>query len=130
MATCNFKTSKLFPIVAMTDEEWEDTGYDYDDSVRILDSINEQLIFFKAKFEHGYYEGVQLIFDELYNPGEMDNEETRETFDLCRSRAILKYKGEIGKINKIINKLCKEDFWSKYEVAAHFSNGETWYNKI
>lgn len=130
MATCNFVTTKFFPIVAMTDEEWESTGYDYNDSTMILDSINDQLLFFKAEFKSGYYEGVQLIFEEIYNPGEMDNEETREIFDLCRSRAILKYKGEIGKINKIIDKLCKEDFWSKYEVAARFSNGETWYNKI
>lgn len=130
MATGNFVTSELFPIVAMTDEEWEATGYDYDDSVTIIDSINEQLIFFKAKFQAGYYEGVQLFFDELYNPEEMDNEETRYEFDLCRSRAIRKYHAEINKINRIIDKLCREGLWCKYGVTARFSNGETWYSKI
>lgn len=130
MATGNFVTSEHFPIVAMTDEEWESTGYDYNDSVMILDSINNQLLFFEAKFKPGYYEGVQLIFDELYTPEEMDNEETRYEFDLCRSVAIRKYHAEINKINRIIDKLCKEDFWSKYEVSVRFSNGETWYSKI
>lgn len=125
MATCNFETSEHFPIVAMTDEEWEATGYDY-----IIDFINEQLTFFRAKFQSGYYEGVQLIFDELYNPEEMDNEETQYEFDLCRSRAIRKYHAEINKINRIIDKLCKEDSWCKYGVTARFSNGETWYSKI
>ena len=130
MATCNFETSEHFPIVAMTDEEWEDTGYDYDDSVTIIDFMNEQLTFFKAKFQAGYYEGVQLLFDELYNPEEMDNEETRYEFDLCRSRAIRKYHAEINKINRMIDKLCKKDLWNKYGVTARFSNGETWYSKI
>lgn len=130
MATGNFVTSEHFPIVAMTNEEWESTGYDYDDSVMILDSINNQLLFFEAKFKSGYYEGVQLIFDELYNPEEMDNEETRYQFDLCRSVAIRKYHAEINKINRMIDKLCKETEWCKYGVSARFSNGETWYSKI
>lgn len=130
MATGNFVTTKFFPIVAMTDEEWESTGYDYNDSVMILDSINDQLLFFRAKFKSGYYEGVQMIFDEEYNPEEMDNEETRYQFDLCRSRAIRKYHAEINKINRLIDKLCKDYLWTKYEVAARFSNGETWYTKV
>lgn len=127
MATGNFVTTKLFPIVAMTDEEWEEAPFDYP---WVLDAINEALMFFKARLEAGYYEGVQMIFDEEYNPEEMDNEETRYQFDLCRSVAIRKYHAEINKINRIIDKLCKDYLWSKYEVAARFSNGETWYNKI
>lgn len=127
MATGNFVTTKLFPIVAMTDEEWEEAPFDYP---WVLDAINEALMFFKARLEAGYYEGVQMIFDEEYNPEEMDNEETRYQFGLCRSVAIRKYHAEINKINRIIDKLCKDYLWSKYEVAARFSNGETWYNKI
>lgn len=127
MATCNFETSEHFPIVAMTGEEWEENGFDFP---WILDAVNEDFLFFRGRLKDGYYEGVQLIFDELYNPEEMDNEETRYEFDLCRSRAIRKYHAEINKINRLIDKLCKETLWSKYGVTARFSNGETWYNKI
>lgn len=127
MATCNFETSEHFPIVAMTGEEWEENGFDFP---WILDAVNEDSLFFRGRLKDGYYEGVQLIFDELYNPEEMDNEEIREEFDLCRSRAIRKYHAEINKINRLIDKLCKETLWSKYGVTARFSNGETWYNKI
>lgn len=127
MATGNFVTTKLFPIVAMTSEEWEETRFDFP---WILDAVNENFLFFRARFQDGYYEGVQLIFGELYNPEEMDNEETRYEFDLCRSRAIRKYHAEINKINRLIDKLCKETLWNKYGVTARFSNGETWYSKI
>lgn len=127
MATGNFVTSEHFPIVAMTSEEWEETRFDFP---WILDAVNENFLFFRARFQDGYYEGVQLIFGELYNPEEMDNEETRYEFDLCRSRAIRKYHAEINKINRLIDKLCKETLWNKYGVTARFSNGETWYSKI
>lgn len=127
MATGNFVTTKFFPIVAMTDEEWEEASFDYPWA---LDAINEALMFFKARLKAGYYEGVQMIFDEEYNPEEMDNEETRYEFDLCRSRAIRKYHAEINKINRLIDKLCKDYSWSKYGATARFSNGETWYSKI
>lgn len=127
MATGNFVTSEHFPIVAMTSEEWEES---YPDSNWILDKIDEDFIFFRARFKDGYYEGVQLIFDELYNPEEMDNEETRYEFDLSRSAAVRKYHSEINKINRMIDKLCKKTEWCKYGVSARFSNGETWYSKI
>lgn len=127
MATGNFVTSEHFPIVAMTSEEWEETRFDFP---WILDAVNENFLFFRARFQDGYYEGVQLIFDELYNPEEMDNYETRCEFDLCRSVAIRKYHAEINKINHMIDKLCKETEWCKYGVSARFSNGETWYSKI
>lgn len=127
MATGNFVTTKFFPIVAMTNEEWEETRFDFP---WILDAVNENFLFFRARFQDGYYEGVQLIFDELYNPEEMDNEDTRYEFDLCRSVAIRKYHAEINKINRMIDKLCKETEWCKYGVSARFSSGETWYSKI
>lgn len=127
MAAGNFVTTKLFPIVAMTDEEWEEAPFDYP---WVLDAINDTLMFFKARLKAGYYEGVQMIFDEEYNPEEMDNEETRYQFDLCRSRVIRKYHAEINKINRLIDKLCKDYLWNKYGVTARFSNGETWYSKI
>lgn len=132
MATANFVETKNFPIVCIDDETYEEIYFDHDDMVYDVEGAFEtlNLKFHKVKVLSGYYEGAQIVFEEVYNPNEMDNDETRYYFDMCRSKAIRAYDAEVRKINRRIDKFCKESVWEKLGVVGCFSNGETIYRKI
>ena len=132
MATANFVTTENFPIVCIDDETYEEIYLDYDDMMKDVEGAFEtlNLKFHKVKVLAGYYEGGQIVFEEIYNPNEMDNDDTRYYFDMCRSKAIQAYDAEIRKINRRIDKFCKESVWEKLGVVGRFSDGEVVYQKI
>lgn len=132
MATANFVTTKNFPIVCIDDETYEEIYFDLDDMMYDVESSFEDLDlkFHKVKVLAGYYEGGQIVFEEIHNPNEMDNDDTRYYFDMCRSKAIRAYDAEIRKINRRIDKFCKEGVWSKLGVVGRFSDGSCVYKRI
>lgn len=117
----------------------------YDDDVDLIkqdleDKINSKLTFFDVIIKCGYYEGIQLYVkesyyadicgfdvDEIDNPN-VDNEDTKDYFDLCRSKCIIKFKREYKKLLKMLDDFAKEHGMYKLSVYAIFSNGETWYS--
>ena len=134
MATANFITTDNFPIVAIDDDTFEEMYFDYDDMVHDVESSNENLFdslkFHKMKLVSGYYEGYQIVFEEIHNPEDMDNEDTQYYFDMCRSKAIRSYETEIHKINRFLKKLCKEGVWEMFGVVGRFSDGSCVYQKV
>lgn len=132
MATANFVETKNFPIVCIDDETYEEIYFDQDDMMYDVEgafrSLN--LKFHRVKVRAGYYEGGQIVFEEIHDPNEMDNDETQYWFDMCRSKAIRAYKSEINKINRKIDKLVKGGIWMKLAVLGRFSNGEVVYKQI
>lgn len=132
MATANFISTENFPIVCIDDETYEEIYFYYDDMVYDVEGAFEHLDlkFHKVKVLAGYYEGTQIVFEEIHDPNEMDNEDTRYYLDMCRSKAIRAYDAEIRKINRGINKFCKESVWEKLMVAGRFSDGSCVYKKI
>lgn len=132
MATANFVTTKNFPILCIDDETYEEIYFDYDDMVEDVEDTfeNLNLKFHEVKIVSGYYEGAQIVFEEVYDPNEMDNDETYWYFDMCRSKAIRAYDAEIRKINRRIDKFCKESVWGKLGVVGRLSDGSCVYKKI
>lgn len=132
MATGNFVETKNFPIVCIDDETYENFYFDFDDMMYDVEGSfeNLDLKFHKTKVLAGYYEGAQIVFEEVHDPNEMDNDDTRYYFDMCRSKAIRAYDAEVRKINRRIDKFCKEGVWGKLGVVGHFSDGSCVYQKI
>lgn len=132
MATGNFVETKNFPIVCIDDETYEEIYFDLDDMMYDVESSFEDLDlkFHRVKVLAGYYEGGQIVFEEIHNPNEMDNDDTRYYFDMCRSKAIRAYDAEIRKINRRIDKFCKEGVWGKLGVVGRFSDGSCVYEEI
>lgn len=132
MATGNFVETKNFPIVCIDDETYEEIYFDHDDMMYDVEGAfeNLDLKFHKVKVLAGYYEGGQIVFEEIHNPNEMDNDDTRYYFDMCRSKAIRAYDAEIRKINRRIDKFCKEGVWGKLGVVGRFSDGSCVYKEI
>ena len=93
-----------------------------------MEKLNELLFFHEVKFKSGYYDGVQLYVEEkAVNPHELDNEDCRYYYDMCRSVAIRKYNAEIRKINRWMEKTAVEYGWRKLNCLGIFSNGEAIY---
>ena len=132
MATANFVTTENFPIVCIDDETYEEIYFDHDDMLEDVNGAfeNLDLKFHKVKVRAGYYEGAQIVFEEIHDPTEMDNDDTRYYFDMCRSKAIRAYKSEINKINRKIDKLVECSFWMKLSAVSRFSNGECVYKQV
>lgn len=110
----------------------EDFYYDifngYDGFKGLMEEFNETLIFHELKLESGYYDGVQIYVEEKEeNPHELDNEDCRYYYDMCRSIAIRKYGAEIRKINKWMDKVATQYGWKELICLGVFSNGEAVY---
>lgn len=93
----------------------------------LMENLNNSLFFHEVQFESGHYTGVQLYVEEKENPHELDNEDCRYYYDMCRSQAIRKYDAEIRKINKWMEKVATEYGWRKLHCLGIFSNGEAIY---
>ena len=132
MATANFIYNENFPIVAISDEQYEEFFSDCEDMEDFVADLFKplNLIFFRPKLSPGYYEGVQILFEVVGDPNEMSNDETQYWFGMCRSRAIRAYKSEINKINRRIDKLVECSFWMKLSIRGRFSNGECVYQQV
>lgn len=112
---------------------WNETFYDdilngYDGFKGKMEEFNDTLTFHEIVFKSGYYDGVQLYVEEKEeNPHELDNEDCRYYYDMCRSQAIRKYDAEIHKINRWMEKVAPEYGWRELHCLGIFSNGEAIY---
>ena len=132
MATANFIYNENFPIVAISDEQYEEFFSDCEDMEDFVADLFKplNLVFFRPKLSPGYYEGVQILFEVVGDPNEMSNDETQYWFGMCRSKAIRAYDVEVRKINRRIDKLVECSFWMKLSIRGRFSNGECVYKQI
>ena len=126
MSTPNFRNQRNFSLYIQAyepeedyDEFEEQVFYDdilegYDGFKDVMKNFNDTLVFHKIVFMSGYYEGLQLyVEEEAENPRELDNEDCRYYYNMCRSQAIRKYSAEIRKINRWMDKIAPEYGWKK-----------------
>ena len=112
---------------------WNETFYNdiyngYDGFKGLMEDFNNTLIFHELKFESGYYSGVQIYVEEKEeNPYDLDNDDCRYYYDMCRSKSIRKYDSEIKKINRWMEKIAAQYGWKKLYCVGIFSNGEAIY---
>lgn len=106
---------------------YEDIFHGYDGFKKVMEDFNDVLVFHELKIESGYYDGVQIFVEEKENPHELDNEDCRYYYDMCRSKAIRKYDAEIRKINKWMEKVATQYGWEEIICLGVFSNGEAVY---
>lgn len=106
---------------------YEDIFNGYDGFKEVMEDFNNTLTFHEITFESGYYDGVQLYVEEKENPHELDNEDCKYYYDMCRSQAIRKYDAEVRKINKWMEKVAPEYGWKELHCLGIFSNGEAVY---
>lgn len=106
---------------------YEDIFEGYDGFKDEMEKFNNSLTFHNIELRSGYYDGVQLYVEEKDNPHELDNEDCRYYYDMCRSEAIRKYDAEVRKINKWMDKTAVEYGWRKLHCLGIFSNGEAIY---
>lgn len=155
MSTPNFYNQQNFKLYIksfepMTEEEYEAEDFEYYDSYEeameaereifyedifegydgfneLMEKFNDTLIFHKLELRGGYYDGVQLYVEEKDDPNELDNDDCRYYYDMCRSQAIRKYEAEIRKINKWMDKVATQYGWEELICLGIFSNGEAVY---
>ena len=102
----------------------------------ILHTLKRELQFFKITLKDGYYCGLQFYVEETGNMRyidveDVDNEETRYYYDMCKSEFLRKYNSEINFINKkLLPKLAKFFSFEEYYCGGMFSNGEALYYKV
>ena len=106
---------------------YHEIHYGYDGFNEVMEKFNADLTFHKLKIKSGYYDGVQIYVEEMENPHELDNDDCRYYYDMCRSQAVRKYDAEIRKINKWLDKTAVEYEWRKLNCLGVFSNGEAVY---
>ena len=118
-------------------------NWEYDDIVsffsktvdNILHDFKRELQFFDITLKDGYYCGLQFYVEETENMSyidieNLDNEDTRYYFDMCKSEFLRKYKSEVNFINKkLLPKLAAYFGFEEYCCAGIFSNGEAIYCK-
>ena len=102
----------------------------------ILHTLKRELQFFKITLKDGYYCGLQFYVEETGNMAyidveNVDNEDTKYYYDMCKSEFLRKYNSEINFINKkLLPKLAKFFSFEEYYCGGIFSNGEALYYKV
>lgn len=139
MSTANFYNQTNFDLYVKAYESnegyseleaqmfYDDIFDGYDGFKEVMEDLNDNLIFHSMEFKSGYYDGVQLYVNTTENPHELDNEDCKYYFDMCRSQAIRKYEAEIRKINKWMKKVAVMYGWKKLNCLGVFSSGEAIY---
>lgn len=139
MSTANFYNQKNFDLYIKVYESnegysdfeaqmfYDDIFNGYDGFKEVIEKFNDDLTFHSLEFKSGYYDGVQLYVNTTENPHELDNEDCKYYFDMCRSQAIRKYNAEINKINKWMKKVAVMYGWKKLNCLGVFSSGEAIY---
>lgn len=93
-----------------------------------LEELNDSLLFYRVSLESGYYCGVQFYVEEKTDlPQELDNEDCRYNWDLCRSVAIRKEERERRRIIRKLDALALTYGFQKIVCVGIFSNGEAIY---
>jgi len=102
----------------------------------ILHILKRELQFFEVVLKDGHYCGLQFYVEETgYLKSYIDienvnNEETRYYYDMCKSEFLRKYYSEINFINKkLLPKLAENLGFEEYYCAGIFSNGEAVYRE-
>lgn len=145
MGTCNFVTQSDFDLY-IYDEDLDDTvdedearinydfsmTYTYEESKRLANEFNKKLMFHDIEIEAGYYAGIQTYVRKCFEDIEqLDNEYCHYYFDMCRSKAIRKYKAEVKRINKkLLPKFKTELGFEHIRCVGVFSNGEAVYERV
>ena len=119
------------------EREYRDIIDNFSETVNdILHTLKRELQFFKITLKDGYYYGLQFYVEETGNMRyicveDVDNEETRYYYDMCKSEFLRKYNSEINFINKkLMPKLAKFFSFEEYYCGGIFSNGEALYYKV
>lgn len=93
-----------------------------------MEEFNSSLTFHELTMKSGYYDGVQLYVEEKEgSPHELDNEDCKYYYDMCRSKAIRKYDAEVRKINRWMDEIATMYGWKELHCLGVFSNGEAIY---
>lgn len=96
----------------------------------LADSFSESLTFFAVSVRPGYYFGLQFYVEEAEDsPEDLDNDECRYLWDLCRSVAIRRRAAEIRRVNRWLEKTAREYGMVKLVCVGRFSNGECLYQE-
>ena len=119
------------------EREYRDITDNFSETIDdILHTFKRELQFFKITLKNGYYCGLQFYVEEKGNMAYIDvenieNEETRYYYDMCKSEFLRKYYSEINFINKkLLPKLAKFFSFEEYYCGGIFSNGEAVYYKV
>ena len=119
------------------EREYRDIVDNFSETVNnILHTLKRELQFFKITLKDGYYCGLQFYVEEIGDMAYIDvenvnNEETRYYYDMCKSEFLRKYNSEINFINKkLLPKLAKFFSFEEYYCGGMFSNGEALYYKV
>ena len=119
------------------EREYRDIVDNFSETVHdILHTLKRELQFFEITLKDGYYCGLQFYVEETGNMRyicveDVDNEETRYYYDMCKSEFLRKYNSEINFINKkLLPKLAKFFSFEEYYCGGMFSNGEALYYKV
>ena len=119
------------------EREYRDITDNFSETIDdILHTLKRELQFFKITLKDGYYCGLQFYVEETGNMRyicveDVDNEETRYYYDMCKSEFLRKYYSEINFINKkLLPKLAKFFSFEEYYCRGIFSNGEAVYCKV
>ena len=119
------------------EREYRDIVDNFSETVHdILHTLKRELQFFEITLKDGYYCGLQFYVEETGNMRyidveDVDNEETRYYYDMCKSEFLRKYNSEINFINKkLLPKLAKFFGFEEYYCGGIFSNGEALYYKV
>ena len=119
------------------EREYRDIVDNFSETVHdILHTLKRELQFFEITLKDGYYCGLQFYVEETGNMRyicveDVDNEETRYYYDMCKSEFLRKYNSEINFINKkLLPKLAKFFSFEEYYCGGIFSNGEALYYKV
>ena len=119
------------------EREYRDIVDNFSETVHdILHTLKRELQFFEITLKDGYYCGLQFYVEETGNMRyidveDVDNEETRYYYDMCKSEFLRKYYSEINFINKkLLPKLAKFFGFEEYYCRGIFSNGEAVYCKV
>lgn len=103
----------------------------FEDVRDALTGVNDRLRFFKIHVMGGYYSGAQFYVEEIEDsPHDLDNDDCRYTWDLCRSAAIRKRDAEQRRVCRELSKLAGAWGFEKYICGGIFSNGEAIYYKV
>jgi ribosomal protein L40E len=98
---------------------------------KVAAELNDAQPFYKVTVESGYYSGIQFYVDSKYwRLEDMDNEESRDEFGICRSEMLRQYKVAGNTIRKGLYKAKDELGLDELVCTARFSNGEAWYSKV
>lgn len=159
MSTANFVTMKNFPLwvksdldfcyltLADNDEETDETYFDefyqscfIDDVTEELESLTENLTFFKCRVVSGYFTGLQILVeiskyaDEAgftENGGEYADDDSCDYYlDMTLAEAEKAFREEVIKVNEALETIGKSNDMTKIACIGVFSNGEAIYKTI